>query len=624
MADHRHGQPELRAAEVPGRLPARLPLPDARRPDGVHLPAAHRRTAAAQCRHRRRKPRAAAYGDFLDKDARYRRTGEFLSVVRELGTARASTCTGSICGVEEARLSRPPEPVPRGVLRRLLPGGRRGRGPARRRTLTLGRAARAGRRRRPPGSGSFAARHGPHPALRHPAARHHPGHRRAGLGGGGPDARRLRRGDRTGRATGPRPQRVGGAAAHARPARRQPGEPGDPLNLWAGVGLVRGGAGTALVGSHDEVVERIKEYHALGIDEFVLSGHPHPEEAYWFGEGVPPRLAAQGLWAAPRRPADRRPGAGAVRGLTGGDPAGPGRLGADAKRDERRDRGRHFGAAGRPGRCTTPRKSLMVQRWLRTRLPELRGRFLAPGSRCGGASRAWTAPVRHRGRRDGGRRRRGGGRRVAHGRPVRRLPDRVERLRRARPRALAQAAAVRGYTPGPATTPLVVLPFTLWARAGRLRRAGLLRPTPPRGTSSRAWPAAVAATAGTPRHRPPPAAGALSGPPGARGRCRFPVRWAGWLSVQPAAAATGPPPHSGRQLAQCPQVCRSRLRRLALDQQEQPFPGEALGTASSGPSPARRRPPPPPWWPPAAPVRLRPHRQPPPARASDAGRSARA
>ncbi|NEE33284.1 LLM class flavin-dependent oxidoreductase, partial [Streptomyces sp. SID7982] len=37
-------------------------------------------------------------------------------------------------------------------------------------------------------------------------------------------------------------------------------------NLWAGIGLVRGGAGTALVGSHTEVADRIREYHALGID----------------------------------------------------------------------------------------------------------------------------------------------------------------------------------------------------------------------------------------------------------------------------------------------------------------------------------------------------------------------
>ncbi|CAM5381160.1 hypothetical protein SAVIM40S_07063 [Streptomyces avidinii] len=68
-------------------------------------------------------------------------------------------------------------------------------------------------------------------------------------------------------------------------------------NLWAGVGLVRGGAGTALVGSHGDVADRIEEYHALGIENFVLSGHPHLEEAYWFGEGVTPELAARGLLA---------------------------------------------------------------------------------------------------------------------------------------------------------------------------------------------------------------------------------------------------------------------------------------------------------------------------------------
>lgn len=56
-------------------------------------------------------------------------------------------------------------------------------------------------------------------------------------------------------------------------------------NLWAGVGLVRGGAGTALVGSHDEVAALIGQYHAAGFEEFILSGYPHLEEAYWFAEG---------------------------------------------------------------------------------------------------------------------------------------------------------------------------------------------------------------------------------------------------------------------------------------------------------------------------------------------------
>ncbi|MCU1686512.1 MAG: alkanesulfonate monooxygenase [Amycolatopsis sp.] len=66
-------------------------------------------------------------------------------------------------------------------------------------------------------------------------------------------------------------------------------------NLWSGIGLVRGGAGTALVGSHSEVADLIEEYHSHGVDEFVLSGYPHLEEAYWFGEGVRPELARRGL-----------------------------------------------------------------------------------------------------------------------------------------------------------------------------------------------------------------------------------------------------------------------------------------------------------------------------------------
>jgi alkanesulfonate monooxygenase len=61
-------------------------------------------------------------------------------------------------------------------------------------------------------------------------------------------------------------------------------------NLWAGVGLVRGGAGTALVGDPEAVAARIKEYQALGIDTFILSGYPHLEEAYRFAELVFPLL----------------------------------------------------------------------------------------------------------------------------------------------------------------------------------------------------------------------------------------------------------------------------------------------------------------------------------------------
>lgn len=68
--------------------------------------------------------------------------------------------------------------------------------------------------------------------------------------------------------------------------------------LWAGVGLLRGGAGTAFVGSHSEVAELIGEYHDAGIEEFVLSGYPHLEEAYWVGEGLRPELQRRGLLAS--------------------------------------------------------------------------------------------------------------------------------------------------------------------------------------------------------------------------------------------------------------------------------------------------------------------------------------
>jgi alkanesulfonate monooxygenase len=61
-------------------------------------------------------------------------------------------------------------------------------------------------------------------------------------------------------------------------------------NLWAGVGLVRGGAGTALVGDPETVAARIEEYRQLGIESFIFSGYPHLEEAYRVGELLLPRL----------------------------------------------------------------------------------------------------------------------------------------------------------------------------------------------------------------------------------------------------------------------------------------------------------------------------------------------
>ena len=83
-----------------------------------------------------------------------------------------------------------------------------------------------------------------------------------------------------------------------------------------GVSLVRGGAGTALVGSHDEVAECLADDRVLGIDEFILSGHPHVEEPYWFAEGD---ATAAPTW----RPRPRARGAGRRRLSRPGRP-GPG------------------------------------------------------------------------------------------------------------------------------------------------------------------------------------------------------------------------------------------------------------------------------------------------------------
>ncbi|CAK7259665.1 FMNH2-dependent alkanesulfonate monooxygenase [Shinella yambaruensis] len=65
-------------------------------------------------------------------------------------------------------------------------------------------------------------------------------------------------------------------------------------NLWAGIGLVRSGAGTALVGSPKTVAARLREYQALGIDTVIASGYPHVEEAYRVSELLFPELGLPG------------------------------------------------------------------------------------------------------------------------------------------------------------------------------------------------------------------------------------------------------------------------------------------------------------------------------------------
>jgi alkanesulfonate monooxygenase len=72
-------------------------------------------------------------------------------------------------------------------------------------------------------------------------------------------------------------------------------------NLWAGVGLVRGGAGTALVGDPDTVAARMQEYTDLGIDTFIFSGYPHLEEAYRVAELLFPKLPIAQIAPPPSR-----------------------------------------------------------------------------------------------------------------------------------------------------------------------------------------------------------------------------------------------------------------------------------------------------------------------------------
>ena len=61
-------------------------------------------------------------------------------------------------------------------------------------------------------------------------------------------------------------------------------------NLWAGIGLVRTGAGTALVGDPDTLAQRLQEYADIGVDTVVASGYPHLEEAYRVAELLFPKL----------------------------------------------------------------------------------------------------------------------------------------------------------------------------------------------------------------------------------------------------------------------------------------------------------------------------------------------
>lgn len=56
--------------------------------------------------------------------------------------------------------------------------------------------------------------------------------------------------------------------------------------LWAGIREVRGGAGTALVGSYERVVDLLARYRSAGVDFVIASGYPHLEEVGRVGREV--------------------------------------------------------------------------------------------------------------------------------------------------------------------------------------------------------------------------------------------------------------------------------------------------------------------------------------------------
>ncbi|WOC13963.1 LLM class flavin-dependent oxidoreductase [Gordonia sp. MP11Mi] len=248
-----------------------------------------------------------AYGDYLDKAARYARTDDFLSIVRRLWNGETVTHRGEHITVEDATIPSLPSPVPPiyfgGSSPEAGPVAARhsdvyltwGEPPAavatkidwiRSLAEQQGRTVRFGIRLHVIARDTSEQAWSEAGRLLTALDEDTVANVQSGLG---------------------RSESTGQAAMRAlHESHRADGSWKDPRalevypGLWSGVGLVRGGAGTALVGSHAEVADLMAEYAALGIDEFVLSGYPHLEELYWFGEGVIPELTRRGLFDSSR------------------------------------------------------------------------------------------------------------------------------------------------------------------------------------------------------------------------------------------------------------------------------------------------------------------------------------
>ena len=241
----------------------------------------------------------ARFGDFADKDARYARTGEFIEILRGAWGDEPFDFEGANYRVAAATTREQPAPPPEIYFGGASPAAEAVAAAGADVYLAWGEppamvAERVERMRK------LAAEHGR--TLRfgirfHAIARPtsdeawaEAGRLQAGMS---PEAIAAARADfETTQSEGQRRMaELNGSV----------GDLGDPRsleiypNVWSGVGLVRGGAGTALVGSFTEVADRIAEYAEVGFDEFILSGYPHLEEAWWVGEGLLPELRRRGL-----------------------------------------------------------------------------------------------------------------------------------------------------------------------------------------------------------------------------------------------------------------------------------------------------------------------------------------
>ena len=229
------------------------------------------------------------FGDWLSHDQRYARTDEFLSVLRGAWGAEPFDFSGSHYEVAGAAIGRPlPGSAPRVYLGGASPAAARVSARHADVHLTWGEppaavAARLDEIRR---EAALLGRPSPRFGIRlHVITRDTAAEAWAQAG------RMLAAMDPAAVAVARRRFEASTSVGQQRMTALTSGGPGRlevSPNLWAGFALLRRHAGTALVGSHAEVAERIAEYHALGVEDFILSGQPHLEEAYAVAEGLLP------------------------------------------------------------------------------------------------------------------------------------------------------------------------------------------------------------------------------------------------------------------------------------------------------------------------------------------------